>query len=77
MSEESFADHLETNAGFPRWLAVAVARNQILWAEGKLGYPSSEGVLAIHPTFRTMEEWVSEHKHLVRFAGQEPRGEPG
>ena len=25
-------------------------------------------VLALHPTFRTMEDWVAEHAPLVRFA---------
>ena len=68
MSEASFADNLEANAGFPRWLAVAVARNHIFWAEGKLDYASSDAVLALHPTWRTMEAWVAEHAALVRFA---------
>ena len=61
MSEAAFADHLETNAGFPRWLAVAVAHNHMFWAEGKLDYASSEPVLQLHPVFRTMEAWVQEH----------------
>lgn len=68
MSESSYAEHLEANAGFPRWLAVAVARNHIFWADGKLDYGSSDAVLALHPTWRTMEAWISEHAPLVRFA---------
>ena len=68
MSEAAFADHLETNAGFPRWLAVAVAHNHMFWAEGKLDYASSEPVLQLHPIFRTMEAWVQEHAPLVRFS---------
>ena len=68
MSEAAFADHLETNAGFPRWLAVAVAHNHMFWAEGKLDYASSEPVLQLHPVFRTMEAWVQEHAPLVRFS---------
>ena len=66
--EADFATHLEKNASFPRWLALAVARNHIFWADGKLDYPSAELVLALHPTFRTMEEWVKEHAPLVKFA---------
>lgn len=68
MSEAAFADHLETNASFPRWLAIAVARNQLFWAEGKLDYASSEPILRLHPTFRTMEAWVKEHAPLVQFS---------
>ena len=62
------ADGLEKNAGFPRWLAVAVARNQMFWAEGRLDYASSDAIAALHPTFRTMQAWVAEHAPLVRFA---------
>lgn len=72
MSEGGFADHLEKNAGFPRWLAVAVAKNHIFWAEGKLDYPSADLVEGLHPKFRTMEEWVEEHAPLVKFADQTP-----
>lgn len=68
MSEAAYAEGLEQKAGFPSWLAVAVARNQGFWAEGKLDYPSSDAVLALHPTFRTMESWVAEHAPLVHFA---------
>ena len=49
-------------------LRLAVARNHTFWAEGRLDYPSSEAVLALHPTFRTMEAWVKEHAPMVRFA---------
>ena len=70
MSESAFAEGLEQNAGFPRWLAVAVARNHIFWAEGKLDYGSSDAVVALHPTPRTMEAWVKEHAPLVSFSSQ-------
>ena len=70
MSESSFADNLERLdcSAFPCWLAVAVARNHMFWAEGKLDYGSSDAVLALHPTWRTMEAWVAEHAPRVRFA---------
>lgn len=67
LSEADYADSLEKNAGFPGWLAAAVARNQIFWAESKLDYASSEPVLALHPEFRTMEAWVKEHAPLVKM----------
>ena len=44
-----------------------VARNHAFWAEGKLDYPSSEAVLALHPTLRTVEAWVEEHAPLVQW----------
>ena len=68
LSEEAYAEQLEQKAGFPGWLAAAVARNQLFWAEGKLDYQSSDAILALHPTFRTMESWVAEHAPLVRFS---------
>ena len=68
LSESAFANGLVENAHFPQWLAVAVARSQVLfWASGKLEYPSSEAVLALHPTFRTFESWASEHAPMVKF----------
>ena len=68
MDEAGCAANLEKNAGFPRWLAVAVARNQMFWAEGKLNYASSAEVTALHPRFRSMEGWIAEHAPMVRFA---------
>lgn len=66
MSEATYATNLEQNAGFPQWLAVAVACNQMFWAEGKLDYASSDEVMALHPNFRTMEAWATEHAPLVK-----------
>jgi len=55
-------------AGFPDWLARAVAVAQARYAaEGLNDYPSSEAVLALHPTFRTFQAWVDEQKPLVQF----------
>jgi len=69
LTEADYASSLEKNAGFPRWLAAAVARSQtFFWAEGKLDYASADAVRALHPNFRSMEEWVREHAALVRFA---------
>ena len=65
-SEAEYAESLERHANFPRWQAVAVAHSQsAFWAESKLDYPSSDAVLALHPTFRTMEEWFAAHAHLA------------
>ena len=55
-------------AGFPDWLARAVAVGQARYgAAGMNDYPSSEAVLALHPTFRTFQAWVDEHKALVKL----------
>ena len=67
LSEDEAAAGLK-QAGLPDWLAAAVAVGQARYgAEGKNDYPSSEAVLALHPTFRTFQAWVEEHKGLVKF----------
>lgn len=65
VSRESWAENAE-KAGFPRWLAIAVSfAISDFWGKGKLNHPSSANALALCPPKRTMQQWITEHAHLV------------
>eukprot|EP00413_Alexandrium_margalefii_P016008 CAMPEP_0204524962 /NCGR_PEP_ID=MMETSP0661-20131031/7653_1 /ASSEMBLY_ACC=CAM_ASM_000606 /TAXON_ID=109239 /ORGANISM="Alexandrium margalefi, Strain AMGDE01CS-322" /LENGTH=308 /DNA_ID=CAMNT_0051530737 /DNA_START=50 /DNA_END=976 /DNA_ORIENTATION=+ len=52
-------------AGFPSWLAEAVAKSCVeFWAKGSMNYGSSKAVLSLRPPQRTIEQWIKEHTPL-------------
>eukprot|EP00928_Gymnodinium_smaydae_P056787 TRINITY_DN40114_c0_g1_i1.p1 TRINITY_DN40114_c0_g1~~TRINITY_DN40114_c0_g1_i1.p1 ORF type:complete len:329 (+),score=54.05 TRINITY_DN40114_c0_g1_i1:3-989(+) len=53
-------------AGFPDWLAVAVATGMdLFWGKGKMAYASSPAVMELSAPKRTMEAWIQEHIALT------------
>ena len=62
----AFQTGLVQGAGFPHWLAQAVTASHVnFWARGAVQYASSDAVMELHPTFRTMEAWVQEMAPMV------------
>mmetsp|Transcript_6352 Transcript_6352/g.15684 ORF Transcript_6352/g.15684 Transcript_6352/m.15684 type:complete len:305 (-) Transcript_6352:171-1085(-) len=60
-SREDYAKAAQA-AGFPDWLAEAVALGmEAFWGAGKMDYPSSAEVLELCPPKRTMKQWIDEH----------------
>jgi len=60
-SKEDWAKAAE-GAGFPDWLAAAIALGmESFWGTGKMDYPSSAEVLELCPPKRTMKQWIGEH----------------
>ena len=67
-SEEEFAKGLVGGAGFPEWLATSVAKSHtVFWEGNATDYQSPPEIKELHPKFRTFEEWVAEHAHLVKL----------